>query len=117
MRFCKLDKGAFQGREATLRSLQKPLPWICAYLQIEPDGENDGQGGEAVLHDGKVVGSTTSVAYGHTAGKVLAFAYIKPDAAVPGTTLKVVIAGEERDAIVLGRPVYDPDNTRPRADV
>ncbi|MGI9356006.1 MAG: FAD-dependent oxidoreductase [Rhizobiaceae bacterium] len=116
MRFVTMQKD-FEGKVQTQESLDATLPWICAYLQIEPDGENDGQGGEAVLHDGKVVGSTASVAYGHTASKVLAFAYIKPDAAVPGTTLKVVIAGEERDAIVLGRPVYDPDNIRPRADV
>ena len=52
---------------------------------------SDGHGGEAVLHDGEVVGSTASVAYGHTVGKILAFAYIKPHAAEPGTALEVVI--------------------------
>jgi dimethylglycine dehydrogenase len=78
MRFVKPDKGEFLGREATLAALAKPLPWVCAYLEIEPQGDWDGNGGEAVRMDGAVVGSTASVAYGHTVGKVLAFAYVKP---------------------------------------
>ncbi len=44
--------------------------------------------------DGNVVGSTSSVAYGHTVGKVLAFAYIKPEAATPGQNLEVVVMGQ-----------------------
>jgi dimethylglycine dehydrogenase len=48
MRFVKPDKGEFLGREATLAALAKPLPWVCAYLEIEPHGDWDGNGGEAV---------------------------------------------------------------------
>ena len=44
----------------------------------------------------------------------MAFAYIKPEAAVPGKALEVVIAGEPRSAIVLGEPAYDPMSERPR---
>jgi len=116
MRFVKMDKGDFLGRDATQQSLESELPWICAYLQIEPDGAVDGHGGEAVLLDGQVVGSTASVAYGHTVGKVLAFAYIIPHAAEPGTVLEVVIAGEPRPAVVLGEPAYDPQSLLPRTD-
>ena len=50
------------------------MPWICAYLAIDADGKADGHGGEAVMHDGRVIGSTSSVAYGHSVSKVLAFA-------------------------------------------
>ena len=116
MRFVKLDKGDFLGREATLASLQGELPWVCAYLSIDPDGETDGHGGEAVLLDGKVVGTTSSVAYGHAVGTILAFAYVKPQAAIPGTQLEVVIMGQPRAARVLGEPAYDPDSRRPRSD-
>ena len=115
MRFVKMDKQFF-GRQQTQASLDKPLPWVCAYIAIEPDGVWDGNGGEAVLHDGEVVGSTASVAYGHTVGKILAFAYIKPHAAEPGTPLEVIIAGEPRAANVLGEPAYDPHSMLPRID-
>ncbi len=87
MRFVKMDKPDFIGKPQTQASLDCDLPWICAYLAIEPDGINDGHGGEAVLADGRVVGSTASVAYGHTVGKILAFAYIRPHAAIAGTRL------------------------------
>ena len=115
MRFVKMEK-EFEGKTQTQASIDNDLPWICAYLEIEPDGKVDGHGGEAVLHNGEVVGSTASVVYGHTVGKILAFAYIKPSAAAPETELQVVIAGEERKAKVLGDPAYDPQSKLPRTD-
>ena len=116
MRFVKLDKENFVGKAETQISLDNKLPWVCALLSIEPDGEADGHGGEAVLLGGKTVGSTTSVAYGHTVGKVLAFAYIKPEAAIPGTALEVMILGKPRSAFVLADPPYDAENKLPRTD-
>lgn len=116
MRFVKLDKD-YVGKPQTLKSMESDLPWVCAYLEIEPDGSEDGHGGEAVLHNNTVVGSTASVAFGHTVGKILAFAYIKPSAAVAGTRLQVVIAGKSRDAKVLDEPVYDPESLLPRTDI
>ncbi len=116
MRFVRLNKGEFEGRAETLRSTEGTLPWICAYLEIEPDGVDDGHGGEAVLHAGDVVGATTSVAFGHSVGKILAFAYIRPYAAAPGTALEVLIAGKRRNARVLAEAAYDPENHLPRTD-
>ena len=116
MRFVKLDKGEFEGRSATRQGLRLPLPWKCVYLEIDDDGDADGNGGEAVLLDGDAVGSVTSVAYGHTVGKLLAFAYVRPEAARPGTRLEVMILGQLRGAIVLERAAYDPGNRVPRND-
>jgi len=65
-------------------------------LVIEPNGVEDGHGGEAVLLNGELVGSTASITYGHTVGKILAFAYISPAAAIADTRLEVIIAGERR---------------------
>ncbi|MAH87845.1 MAG: glycine cleavage system protein T [Kiloniella sp.] len=119
MRFVRLDKD-FVGKAATQASVQTAeagyLPWICAYLVIEPEGDEDGHGGEAVLMDGAVVGSTSSVAFGPTVGKILAFAYIRPAAANPGQALEVVIQGKARKAVVADRPLYDPDSLLPRMD-
>lgn len=112
LRFARADKD-YLGRDLTLN---KKLPWVCAYLEIEPDGVIDGHGGEAVLLNGKVVGSTASVAYGPTVGKILAFAYVKPEAARAGTELEVTIAGAPRAARVLSGPAYDPDSLKPRAN-
>ena len=112
MRFVKTDK-EYLGKEPTLAGTPR---WLCAYLEIEPDGQIDGHGGEAVLLGGQVVGSTASVAFGPTVGKVLAFAYLKPDAAQIGTALEVVIHGQPRQARVLGAPAYDPDSLLPRTD-
>ena len=117
MRFVKLDKGDFVGKAETERSLRGTLPRVCAYLAIDTDGVSDGHGGEAVLLNGKIIGTTASVAYGHTVGKILAFAYIKPSAIESGTKLEVVIAGQPRKATVLCEPAYDPHNIRPQADV
>ena len=112
LRFARTDK-EYLGRDKTLVA---DLPWVCACLEIDPDGIADGHGGEAVLHDGKVVGSTASVAYGPTVGKILAFAYVKPNAAQPGTPLEVIIHGKSRSARVLGEPAYDPQSLKPRSD-
>ena len=121
MRFVNLDTGDFIGRNATLASQQAAeagnLPWICTYLAIDGDGISDGHGGEAVLQDGVVVGATSSIAYGHSVGKGLAFAYLKPQAATPGTALEVVIMNSPRPAVVLGEAAYDPQNIRPRSDI
>lgn len=117
MRFVKMDKDEFVGKEATQKALQSNRqPWVCAYLSIEPDGIADGHGGEAVLLDGNVVGTTSSVAYGHSVGKVLAFAYMKPEAASAGEDLEVVIMGQARKAKVLDEPAYDPESKLPRTD-
>ncbi|WP_170581897.1 FAD-dependent oxidoreductase [Ruegeria arenilitoris] len=113
LRFARTDK-EYLGKDQTLNP---DLRWVCAYLEVEPDGHNDGHGGEAVLLNGKVVGSTASVAYGHTVGKILAFAYVKPQANVPGTDVQVVIAGVPRRGRILGAPAYDPQSLRPRTDI
>ena len=120
MRFVNLETGDFIGRDETIASQQaaeaSTMPWICAYLAIDADGKADGHGGEAVMHDGRVVGSTSSVAYGHSVGNVLAFAYIKPEAAAPGTALEVVVMNEARKAVVLGEAAWDQQNLLPRTD-
>ena len=119
-RFFKLDK-EYLGVEATRASVEDAnagtMKWVCAYLEIDPDGIEDGHGGEAVLLNGEVVGSTASVAYGFTVGKILAFAYIKPHANVAGTELEVIIAGRRRPARIKGEAAYDPASALPRTDV
>ena len=114
MAFVKMDKEGFIGRDRTQTSLASPLPWICAYLEVDADGA-DCVGSETVYLGGKRVGQVSSGGYGHGVQKSLAFAYVEPEAAVPGTELEVHILAEMRKARVLGEAVYDPDNMKPRS--
>ncbi|MER9177529.1 FAD-dependent oxidoreductase [Mesorhizobium sp. M0955] len=116
MRFVKLDKPHFAGKQATFEAMERGPSWICAYLAIEADGVSDGNGGEAVLLGDRQVGSVSSIAYSSTAGKILAFAYVAPEAAQVGTNLQVMVLGEPRAATVLGDAVFDPNNEHPRVD-
>ncbi|MEM8554189.1 MAG: FAD-dependent oxidoreductase [Pseudomonadota bacterium] len=112
LRFARQDKD-YLGKDLTLKSDPR---WTCVYLEIAPEGDIDGHGGEAVLLYGHVVGSTASVLYGHSVGHGLAFAYVSPAASEPGTALEVVIHGKPRPAKVLGAPAYDPESLLPRVD-
>ena len=113
MRFVAIDKDGFVGQDATRRSADGPLPWKCAYLTIDVDGA-DCNGSEAVMANGRTVGAVSSGAYGHAVGQSLAFAYVEPSFAEPGTALDVMILGERRAARVLGEAAYDSGNERPR---
>ena len=114
MRFAKLDKGEFLGKAATEASLAGDLPWRCAYLAIEA-ADSDCHGAEAVFSNGSKVGAISSGGYGHHVGQSLAFAYLDPAYADPGTDLEVMVLGQRRPAKVLGEALYDPKNERPRA--
>ncbi len=103
----------FLGKDKTLSDINN-LPWLCVYLAIESNDTEDGNGGEAVLNEGRLVGSIVSIVYSHTVKKILAFAYVKPEASKPNTTLEVIIADQSRKAIVLSEAAYDPKNLKPR---
>ena len=119
MRFVKMDKN-FVGKDKTEVSLAQAeegtMPWVCAYLEAEADGEADGNGGEAVMVDGQQVGSTTSMAYGHSVGKILAFAYVKPEALTATGKVEIMIMNKPRAAKFINDAVYDPENLLPRGN-
>lgn len=48
-RFVDLPK-EFPGKAALVRATNESPRWRLVYLEIADDGENDGAGGEAVLH-------------------------------------------------------------------
>lgn len=114
LRFAR-NENDYIGKDKTLKT--DDMRWVCAYLEIEPDGVEDGHGGEPIMVDGKVMGSTASVAYGHTVGKILAFAYVRPEVNVAGKEVSVLIAGEPRAARILGDAAYDPTSALPRTDI
>ncbi len=113
-RFLSLESGDFKGRQATLKMAAEGPRIQIVYMEIA-DGDNDAFGNERIFHDGREVGLTTSGAYGHATGKSLAFGYVEPQLAAPGTELEVMLLGEMRPAVVLAEAVYDPTNEVMRA--
>ena len=114
MRFVKMDK-EFIGKDATIKAGLDAERFVCVYLEIAQSGDVFGHGGEPILHDGTVIGSTASVAYGPHVDKILAFAFIKPAYASAGTSLSVMVHGALREATILTAPAYDPKSLLPRA--
>ncbi|MDX1430856.1 MAG: FAD-dependent oxidoreductase [Gammaproteobacteria bacterium] len=116
MRFARLDKpGGFLGDTATRQSADAAKrPWQCVYLRVDA-ADADCLGGEAILDHGRRVGAVSSGAWGPSVRASLAFGYVPPALAAPGTDLEVVVLGERRAARVLGEALHDPGNERPRA--
>ncbi|MEM8792347.1 MAG: FAD-dependent oxidoreductase [Pseudomonadota bacterium] len=109
-RFAATDK-AFVGREAMLARAPRSR---IALLALEGE-KTDALVGEAVYREGRLVGSITSAAYGHTVGRSLAIAFLTDGAREPGTTLEVSLLGDRVGARVLDGAPWDPGNERLRA--
>ena len=112
-RFLKLDKDGFVGHEASLKSKADGPRSTLVYLTVEAD-DSDCMGNEPVIADDRVIGVTTSGGYGHAVGQSIAFAYVEPAFAAPGTSLEVPLLGQSCKATVLAEPLYDPGNERMR---
>lgn len=69
-------------------------------------------GHEPVIHDGAIVGQTTSAAFGHRIGRPLALAHLSgvPD----GAKVAVNVAGTLWPARVQYSPAFDPEGARMR---
>lgn len=111
--FCvALDKGDFIGREALAKIRADGVSRKLCSFTVE--GFAPFHGGEAILLDGRLVGSTSSVGYGHTLGKTIAFGYLPVD--VAGQTRFTIEAfGNAYDATRGPRCLYDAKMERLRA--
>lgn len=112
-RFVKLDK-EFVGKSGTEKSKEDGARIQLVYMSVDAL-DADPLGNEPILVNGEVVGVSTSGAYGHTVGTTLAFGYVKPEFAAPGTKLEIKLMEHLRPCEVIAEPVWDPGNERPRA--
>jgi dimethylglycine dehydrogenase len=113
-RFVKYDKAHFTGKEALLKRKAEGSDFQLVYAQVS-SSDSDIRGGEPVFDGESVIGVTTSGAYGHTVGKQLIFAYVKPKNAILTSTFDIEILGKRYQADVLSEPIYDPENERLRS--
>jgi dimethylglycine dehydrogenase len=113
-RFIRLEKDDFIGRRASLALKQRGPRTQLVYLQVDAT-DADCAGNEPVYAGDRLVGLTTSGAYGHAVEKSLAFAYVEPAYAKPGAAFEVLILGERRKAVALDDAAWDAANLRLRA--
>jgi glycine cleavage system aminomethyltransferase T len=103
--FCvALGKGDFIGRTALLTAKSEGVTRRLCSFTVE--GFAPLHGGEAILHEGKVVASTTSAGYGHTLGKSIAFGYL-PAALASETSFSIEAFGHAYAATRGPRCLYD----------
>ncbi len=115
-RFVRFDKPhEFTGKAALLAEKQRGRAKGFVTLIVEA-GDADAPYMSTIWHDGKVVGETTSGAWGYRVNASIALGMVRADLAVPGTELEVEIYGERCRAVVQeDQPLWDPENARLRA--
>jgi dimethylglycine dehydrogenase len=115
-RFVKLDKPQdFIGKAALQAELQRGVKKRFVTLVVEAK-DCDAPYMSTLWYEGKVVGETTSGAWGYRVRKSIALGMLRADLAVPGTEIEVEIYGERCRAVVQkDEPLWDPANARIRA--
>ncbi len=101
----------FIGRDALL-GLKDITPKQSMVSIILEDPNAVPLGNEPVYLDGRIVGKTTSAAFGYRVGKPVALAYINGPLAQEGADVEIDIAGQHWRGQVSMRCVYDPDGSR-----
>ena len=111
--FCvKLDKeGGFKGREALVEAKERgPEKRLVAILLEDP--RSVALGNEPVRIDGEICGRVTTGGYGYTLERSIAYAYVPPDHAEPGTAVEVEIFGQWIAGETAAEPLFDPKMER-----
>ena len=111
----KLDKpGGFVGREALVEAQERGPRVVLCCLTLE-DPRSVALGNEPVRAGDSVVGRVTSGGYGYSVGSSIAYAYLPPEHAGPGTDLAVEIFGRWVEGEVAEEPLFDRAGERVRA--
>ena len=113
-RFVKMNKPFFIGKDALVKRKDSARQKQLVTLSIMGK-EAPAHGGTSVLSNGEVVGTVTSGEWGHRVGMNLAYAFVKPELAMPGTCLEVDIIGVHTKAKVIGMSPYDPEMKLPKS--
>jgi 4-methylaminobutanoate oxidase (formaldehyde-forming) len=113
--FCvALDrKGDFVGRAAVEAERERGSERRLRTLVAGDGAQELIYGGEAVMHQGGVIGRVRSAAYGYTVGRTIANAYL-PAGLAEGTPLAIEALGRAVPAQIAADVLYDPENARVR---
>jgi 4-methylaminobutanoate oxidase (formaldehyde-forming) len=110
----RLAEGAdFIGADALRRLAGEPEEQRLACIVLD-DPRRVVLGEEPVTIDGRIAGRVTSGGFGYTIGRSIAYAYLPPDAVVPGQAVEVDVFGEAVGGSVAQEPLFDPTGERIR---
>ena len=113
----KTAKGDFLGRDAVLRKREAGLSRRMVQFRLK-DAEPLLFHNEALVRDGKIVGTVTSGNYGHFLGGAIGMGYVpcpgESEADVLASSYEIEIAGERFAAEASLKPMYDPKSERVR---
>jgi 4-methylaminobutanoate oxidase (formaldehyde-forming) len=113
----KADKGEFVGRDAVLRKQEAGLDRRLVQFRLT-DPEPLLFHNEAMVRDGKIVGTITSGNYGHFLGGAIGLGYVpckgESAADVLASNYEIEIAGRRVKAEASLSPMYDPKAERAR---
>jgi 4-methylaminobutanoate oxidase (formaldehyde-forming) len=98
----------FIGREALEQAKGAVKRKLACFLM---DGFVPLHGGEAILHEGKVIETVTSGGYGHTIGKSIAYGYV-PSSLFNAQHFEVESFGVRHPALASMRAPYDPERRK-----
>ncbi|RTZ97597.1 MAG: hypothetical protein DSY89_10770 [Deltaproteobacteria bacterium] len=114
--FCvALDKADFIGRPALAKIREAgPAVRLCSFT-FETDQPVMVQSSAPIIHNGSVIGVTTSAGFGHTIGKTICYGYIPVDR-VGETGDFVIESYREAYPVTLhtDRALYDPERKKLR---
>jgi 4-methylaminobutanoate oxidase (formaldehyde-forming) len=114
----KTGKGDFIGREAVLRKKEEGLARQLVQFRLDDPGPLLFHN-EAIVRDGKIVGTITSGNYGHFLGGAVGLGYVpckgESEAELLSSAYAIEIAGERFAATASLKPMYDPKAERVRA--
>ncbi len=113
-RFVKLDKGDFLGRDALVKRRAEGPRRKLVTLAVECT-HAPAHAGASLMRGTEVVGTVTSGDWGYRTGLNLAYAFVLPELAAPGTETTIDILGDLIPAQVIAPSPYDPDFARLRA--
>lgn len=113
----KTGKGDFIGRDAVLRMKEAGLPRRMMQFRLS-DPEPLLFHNEAILRDGRFIGTITSGNYGHFLGGAIGMGYVpckgESDADLISSRYEIEVAGERFAAEASLKPMYDPKSERVR---
>jgi sarcosine dehydrogenase len=102
-------KKDFIGRKALERIKREGVRRTLACFLME--GYVPLHGGEAILHQGRVIETVTSGGYGHTVGKAIAYGFV-PSELARETRFEIEAFGVRHPAQRYHRAPYDPERRR-----
>jgi len=99
----------FLGRQALDASPRRQL--ACIVLE---DARSVALGNEPVRIRGDILGRVTTGGYGYSIERSVAFAYLPPEHAEPGSAVELEIFGQWIGGEVVKEPLFDPSGERVR---